>query len=231
MGRKKLIEDDALIQMIDRYLKFDCDNRTDQLKIPAIGEYIRKNGYPDFQDYLLRRNETASEYMRQLKECYKESSVMITSTYKTLDVDEFLEKNSSRKAMKKALSELSMYYKTIAESASLIQKEHKELKRQRTEAQKQASTHKLEFEQMKADYDKILKEKKELMSELKIYKKVVNDYVYPEVANELLKKTGLITKTADIVTPEVIERSLIKADTKVKSQSGTIKELFRRFDE
>ena len=52
--------------------------------------------------------------------------------------------------------------------------------------------------------------------------------MYPEVANELLKKDGLIKQTAEVVVPEKIEESIVGINTDVSAiKNHLIKDLFR----
>ena len=79
-------------------------------------------------------------------------------------------------------------------------------------AQKECLTQ--ELKKLQSDYQKLLH--------------IVEDYVYPEVANELLKKGGLIKQTAEVVVPEKIEESIVGINTDVSAiKNHLIKDLFR----
>ena len=58
---------------------------------------------------------------------------------------------------------------------------------------------------------------------------LVEDYVYPEIANEMLKKDGFLKTTANIVEPAKMEDKLIDIDTDVSAiKNNLIKDLFQR---
>ena len=95
MGRKKAIEEDKLIALINDYYIKVCGGRARRMKLSAIAQYIRENGYPKFQDYTLRRSETARKHIEKLKA--KETKPLITvADYKTLDVANLLKNNPSK---------------------------------------------------------------------------------------------------------------------------------------
>ena len=74
----------------------------------------------------------------------------------------------------------------------------------------------------------------ELEKELKAYKSVVETYVYPEIANELLAKEGAIRQTDEIIKADSLENDIITATTDIKkiskSRSNVIEGLFKLED-
>ena len=62
MGRKLIIESEKLIDFIDRYITEVCNGNPQKIKIPALGDYIRSNGYPHLNDNIIRRNNEARKY-------------------------------------------------------------------------------------------------------------------------------------------------------------------------
>ena len=74
----------------------------------------------------------------------------------------------------------------------------------------------------------------ELEKELKAYKSVVETYVYPEIANELLTKEGAIRQTDEIIKADSLENDIITATTDIKkiskSRSNVIEGLFKLED-
>lgn len=77
-------------------------------------------------------------------------------------------------------------------------------------------------------------EMKILHSDLSAYKSVIETYVYPEIANELLIKEGAIRKTETLLKDEILENNLITSTTNIKKaskmKSNVIKGLFDELD-
>ena len=67
MARKVKIDTETLISLVGQFYDERCDNNPAALKIPAIGEYIRSQGY-DVADYLIRRNQEVRNYIAKLQE-------------------------------------------------------------------------------------------------------------------------------------------------------------------
>ena len=67
MGRKKLIEDDKLKQLLYEYYDY-CDNDFSHFKYSKFGQYIRSNYDPNIKDTLIRRNAVINECLDNLKE-------------------------------------------------------------------------------------------------------------------------------------------------------------------
>lgn len=228
MARKVKVDSDVLIGLIDQFYAEKCDGNAKQLKIPQIGKYVRSKGY-DVADYLIRRNENAKEYIKRLQECTEESHVHTVVVYRDLDMESFLEKNNTKDKLKKALKERENYYRTITHSASYSFKENKRLEQQLIEYKKRIKELKdmLEITERKAT--DIFSDNKNYKSENQKLREIINTYVYPEIANKLLKQQGLLKNSAEIVNTDVIKDEIISADTDITGiKSKIIKGLFER---
>lgn len=122
MARKKYIDDETLITLIDTYY-LESGRSERALQPTQITDYINANGYPKYQVTALRRNEKAKEHIQELLTASKEKGTSLLISYKTLDVQSFLDRNSTRQKMITALTELDTYYKSICDNALSMQKE------------------------------------------------------------------------------------------------------------
>ena len=231
MGRRKIITDEELLTYIERFLNERCEGKVELLKIPAIGEFIRSNGMPEVNDVIIRRNKKARNFIENLKKKQENEDIYVISTYKTLDVDAFIQRNCSISAIKKSLTELNIYYKKISESANKICEKYKDIEKKYKTLKvenKKISEKNVEY----SNQNNLFKnEIKMLKNQNKALKMIINTYVYPEIANELLKQSGILKNTGDIIDPKAIEENIIKTDTKIKSNSNVITQMFRRFEE
>lgn len=231
MGRKKIIGDEDLLRLIDEYYETVCVRDGKRLKLPAICTFIRENGYPEYQDYILRRNKPAVAHIEALRSSGEEMGASFLSAYKTLDVESFLTRNSGRKALTKALTELDRYYEAVSSRAVEVFQKNKKLEGKNSENMaelKKLSSRIADLENQIADQSEKLRDMKQ---ENAAYKKVVDTYIYPEIANELLKKSGFLQNTQGIIKEEVLESEIIHSDTVVKSKSNVIQGLFDSIQE
>ena len=231
MGRRKQITDDELITLIDRYYIEHCEENTRLLKTSLICDYIRANGYPNYKEYIFRRSAVATEHINKIISSKDSDDIAMVSVYKTIDADEFIAHNHSPSAMKKSLVSLDAYYRKISNKATKIFDENKELKGLLCKAEIRIKELETGLKSSQEDLFNAKSSIKALTVENASYKKIIDTYVYPEVANELLKQSGLLKNTGDVIKAEAMDTEIVRADTPVKSESNIIQGLFDRIEE
>lgn len=237
MGRKVIIETDKLINLIDKYIIEECSGTPSKLKIPALADYVRRNGYPKLNDNIIRRNDEARKYINSLKETEEIKFNNIAITYHTLNVDKFLETNSSKNSLKTALIERDNYYRNIAMATTfykdLSSKHEKKIAELETiikELQLKLDTTYLQQLNTLDKVDTIKKSSKELEIENKLLHDIIDTYVYPEIANELLKKSGLLKNTGNFIDVKKLEKEIVSPSTKIQAKNKVIQGLFNSLD-
>ena len=237
MGRKLIIETDKLINLIDKYIIEECGGTPSKLKIPALADYVRRNGYPNLNDNIIRRNDEARKYINSLKETEEIKFNNIAITYHTLNVDKFLETNSSKNSLKTALVERDNYYRNIAMATTfykdLSSKHEKKIAELETiikELQLKLDTTYLQQLNTLDKVDTIKKSSKELEIENKLLHDIIDTYVYPEIANELLKKSGLLKNTGNFIDVKKLEKEIVSPSTKIQAKNKVIQGLFNSLD-
>lgn len=221
MARKVKINSNTLISLIDQYYAEKCDYDVGQLKIPKIGEYVRSKGY-DVADYLIRRNEEVKSYIKKLKESIEEIYMHTVVVYRDIDMDAFLMKNNTKEKLKKVLKDRENYYREVTNSASYSFKENKSLKQQVKELKKQIIELEQELKTAVSKSADISSDNRKYKVDNRKLREIIDTYVYPEIANKLLEKQGLLKNSARIVNPEVIENELVTAETDVTEIKSTI---------
>lgn len=226
MGRKAKIDDYTLLNLLDRFFIEICCNDISMLKIPAFAEFVRKNGYEDVQDYIIRRNVPVRTHINELKnsadEVYKKQAVV----FRNLDVESFLSKNTSPAALKKALVKRDSYYRQISESARYCIGKYNDLDTQISSLTNEINVLKQANDSLtdqNISLNERLQEQQEEIKKLRIF---IDTYINPEIANELLLQTGLLKTTSGIVSSEAVENHLIKADTEIPLKNNIIRNLF-----
>lgn len=226
MARKVKVESDTLISLIEQYYAEKCDGDATQLKIPQIGSFARSKGY-DIADYLIRRNEEARAYIQKLQETSEEIHIHTVAVYRDINMDDFLAKNNTKEKLKNALKERENYYRELSNSAAFSFKENKCLVLQE-------KTLKKHIEELEKELEAVQDKSSDLSTDSRIYKAenrklrdIIHTYVYPEIANELLKQQGLLKDTANIVNPVVVDSEIVTADADItKINNKIIKGLF-----
>jgi len=226
MGRKRLISDKELLQQLDAFLINSCDGDVTLYKATAFAEYLQEHDYPAVKNYLLRRNQALAAQLNRLKQMADSNDQYMLATFKTIDAEQFIDRNYSTCAMKRALSDLNQYYETVCESAVRLNEKSKQIQ--------------IENQTLKSDLRELTIENSELeniVSELKgqlireeqrntALIETVETYVYPEIANELLKELKLLKGGSSVIRKDSLAKNIITAETNVKSQSNVIKGMF-----
>ena len=211
MARKKLIEDEVLITILEDYLIQECQGNYKFFKLPRFGDYLRNNGYPEVADTTLRRNIVFREYLETLKHKYEDEGMLAVLTYKTLDVDNFLRIHSSLPALKQGLVKLNDHHKRIAEVAIEFKKEVEVLKKEKSILQDQLEIMKQELSDNK---EKLMADKR-LEKENQKLRNLIKSSVYPEIANELLKADGLLKSDSDVIQVSYLQNEILTADSEI----------------
>ena len=226
MARKVKIDTETLISLVGQFYAERCDNNPAALKIPAIGEYIRSQGY-DVADYLIRRNQEVRNYIAKLQENTEEIYINSVSVYRDMDIKAFVEKHNTPTKLMKAIKERENYYREVTNSAAYCFRENKKLQHKLQDMENRIKELELSLSKTENKSSELICIYKELKAENEQLRDMVNTYVYPEIANELLKKQGLLKTTAEIVDVEKVEELIIDSETDVsKIKTNIIKGLF-----
>lgn len=226
MSKKKTIESEELIRLLDEYR---LDNPGMKLTIPKFGTYIRNKGV-EVPDYTIRRDQKFREYLDAVNHDSEEDIYNDLVTYKTIDVDTFLTKNNTKTKLKEAISIRDRYYANIAARAAEAIKIRTNAEERIKELESRVSEleSKLVDVQAKADNADIRK-KNAAIARLKA---ILDSYVYPDAANAILKEDGILEVINSVVPDEIMKNKTIHADTEVKaSKYNSVNKLLGGFDD
>ena len=209
MARKKSISDDELIHLFEQYLISQCSCDLSLVKSPRFGDYVRNHGYQNVAATTLRRNKRFRDFLKESEIKYQDENYEAVITYKTIDPDNFMAKNRAPGAMKRALVEISQYYKKIANIAASYKQEADKLRSLNSELQ---STNE--------DLKQKLQRENELSDENQKLLQIIKTSVYPEIANELLKAEGLLKYSQKVISEDFLADNIITADSEIDFHSG-----------
>ena len=154
------------------------------------------------------------QYVETVKVSREEVLYQELAAFQTLDVDAFLNKNGTRAKLKEALMQRDRYYAAMAENAAkLIQdKKHMEEQMKKSEERAAALEAAMEKMQVKANNAK-LKERDETIRKLR---KILESYIYPDAANALLAKEGILEVASTVIPEEIMQEKTVTADAEVQ---------------
>ncbi|HEM4177518.1 TPA: hypothetical protein U1W74_001950 [Streptococcus suis] len=202
MARKRLISSEDLLDLLEQYLISHCSRDPNLVKISKFGDFVRKNGFPEVTDTTIRRNKQFRNKLEEYQSDYEDESYQTVISYKTLDVENFILRNRNPIALRAALTELSQYYKKIADLAISY-------KQQADSLREEYNALKTECEELKTT----LSEDNVLQEENQKLRGIINTSVYPEIANQLLRADGLLKSDDSIISQEYLKYSTITSET------------------
>ena len=237
MGKPKTIDDSRLLELINQYYKEVCGGNVYMLKLPRIARYVASHGYPTYQVTTLRRNPAAREYIKSLLMTKYSTSVQDIIVYKPIDIEDFLNTNRTRSAQYSALSTLDNYYHTIADTSNALNQRCKNLEkkcRKLGNELDEANTSIKTYAEERRNHRAV---KRELVSENAVLTNIVKNYVYPNIANELLKRDGDLVVEDTGINTEYLDKELVRPTTNINkspefsSGSNVIRGLFESLEE
>lgn len=205
MGRPHKNNTEELLVLLDDYFANEAAGNPDKLKFSMIAEYAAKKGI-SVQAYNLRRDDAVRKRVEELKSISMQADCSIGKVaYKSLDIDGLLQKNCSLPAIRKALMELDEYWKDIYEKMTVVQLENGNLYALRLQEKKKSESYQQEIARLQETISEERKKGKVLSDENKYLKSLVNKYLYPELANELLRQMNLPVKERKVITDQAVQ--------------------------
>ena len=221
MARKKLISDSELLGLIQTYFDLECGGNPGCLGLPQIADYIKRNGYPQYAVETLRRNKPARDLIDKLRTT-GENKMVEHLTFVTLVPEEFLLTHPTMESKIEALTRLNGYYEKGFTAATIIFEENKKLRKENESLKSQCSSMNEANEKLSEKLSAAKNIIKALTEDKNAYKSYIDTYVYPEIANTLLQKAGVVspaTASKTVEQSKVIENTITGA-TVVNQSTG-----------
>ena len=205
MARPRKIPNEVLIEIVDSYYLTRCEGNEKLMKCSLIAAYAAELGY-SVEGYDIARNLEVREHIERMK-CFAETSKDVYGTkyqplpsYKTLDVEDFLYFNRGEVRLASALRELDAYWKRMFEFSLQAEKQNRSL-------MKEKATQEIELGNLNDELSKTVLENAELTAknnklviENRYLRKMLRTYLYPAVADEILRSENEPPQTDTEIT-------------------------------
>lgn len=226
MARQKTLQDDELIRLLDEYR---LDNPGVKIKLPKFGKYVRSKGYP-VQDYTIRRSVGLREYLTKINRGTEEEICSDLITYQTLDADALLDSHRTRDSLREVILVRDRYYARIAANAADAIGARKTAEKRAAELALRVAELEAQLASVQAQADRAdIRQKNEVIARLK---RLLDSYIYPDAANAILEREGILEVVSSVVPAEQMQKHTITADTEIKfSEYDSVNELLGGFDD
>jgi len=235
MARPKKITEN-IIPIIDEYWLERCDRNPQKLKYAMIASYLEENGL-SIKEYDLRRNKEVANYIRELKGSNQIAQSLDNDTvvFQSLDINDFLKRNNDIYSLRSALAERDAYYSDICDYAVDNIKKAQFVTKELKKSREVNSKNEKKIEQLHNTQNELLEENQKLKEKLETMLNVLKVHVYPEIANELLRRNRLLDGGDQIISPEGFKKVIqdqdsillaIKKKEKNKTNFSVLNDLF-----
>ena len=212
MGRRKKNGSSVLVGLVDDFYEHQAGGDPGKLKYSALEKYARSRGVQaSWHDF--RRDGEVLRRIRELRERREpEASPQIVPAYKSLDIEGMLRNARTAEELKRKLFELDCYWKKAYDDAVGFMEENRKLSAQKSRCEAELRRLELEKEEQAALTVSMETRIRKLEKENAYLRRTLRECLYPAVADELLRESGLSSGKSGVVRPDAFPR-LIEGDT------------------
>jgi len=197
MARPRKLSAEEMLRIVDAY--FEGCGDPERLKYSLIEEYAVSIGV-EIKAYDFRREPSVRRRMEELRSAPERNSPF-TASYKSMDVDALLNRNHTREGLKNSLLEIDGAWRLVYERAAEVSKKNKELMVELLSKSQAIKTLSDEKGALESRVQTLERGSNALLLENRYLKKSLREYLYPAIANEILKNEGSIKQADTEVTP------------------------------
>jgi len=210
MARPRKLGTDEMISIVDSF--FESNGNTGRLKCSFLEEYAVSLGF-EVKAYDFRRNAAVRQRMEELRGAVS-TTVPGVIAYKSMDVDAMLNRNYTREMMKNSLLELDETWRRVYERATELSGENAALLSALALKNQTVEELTTERDSLGTRIKSVERDSGTLTIENRYLRKALKEYLYPAIANEILKLENVLEQVDTEVTPEAMSAL---ADTDIPS--------------
>ena len=203
MARPKKLGTDEMLDIVNKYYE-GCGDPA-RLKCSALEEYAIAQGF-NVKAYDFRRDAAVRHRMEELRGLAQFEPDSAAIAYKTLDVDSLLKRCRTRAMLRNSLLELDEQWRRVYERAADISRVNETMKSKLEEEGKERKKTAADVNDLSERAAQADKANNALLLENRYLKKMLRTYLYPAVANEILKQENIIEQTGAEVTRPTVEK-------------------------
>lgn len=219
MARPKKTDSDKLVAIVDSFFTSEAAGNPAKLKCSLLEEYASRLG-ERAKAYDFRRDEKVRRRIEELKALVRNENgmgIQLGNPYKSLDVSKIMKTRQDPNALRTALGELDSYWRCIYESTLQIRKDSVAVASERKQLENDCESIRKEYRIIQKERDDYRSEVRRLTVENRYLRKMLRTYLYPALANEILRDDNQLKNSETEVTPQAKEKLI---DGKFPSATG-----------
>ena len=203
MARPRKLSDADMLRIVDSF--YESNGNPSMLKCSFLEEYAISIGV-DVKAYDFRRNKAVRTRMDELKDLSPLSSDTGAISYRNLDVDAFLNRNYTTIMLRNSLLELDGTWRQVYEKAIVLSQKNELLLTENFSKNNEIKKLVLEKEAAETEIKELGTSSNKLLLENRYLKKMLKQYLYPAIANEILLKENVLKQADTEVTPAAMNK-------------------------
>ena len=207
MARPKKVSTADMLRILESYLKKHGD--AGKLKCSNLEKYAATLGF-DVKAYDFRRDEAVRRRIDEL--CNDTANDRISAlVYKNLDADALITNHPTRAALKAALLELDSNWRRVYERSVAVAAENTALLSENNSKKRAIAELSKESAAAQGEIKTLKQLTAQQHSEIRYLRSVLEKYLYPALADELLRREGILAHT-DTQVSDAAMAAMTEAD-------------------
>ncbi|MBR2562247.1 MAG: hypothetical protein IKH57_17405 [Clostridia bacterium] len=210
MARPKKTSSEDLLAIVDSFFTTEASGNPAKLKCSLLEEYAARIG-KEAKAYDFRRDEKVRLRIDELKALVQNENgmgIQLGNPYKSLDVDRIMKARQDPDALRTALGELDSYWKYVYESTLQLRQEAESKATEMKKLEEKCDSFEQENIALRKNNAAVRSEARGLMTENRYLRKMLRTYLYPALANEILKEENQLKNPDTEVTPQAKEKMI-----------------------
>jgi len=203
MARPKKLNDADMIKIVDSF--YESNGDSSMLKCSLLEEYSISVGI-DIKAYDFRRNKAVRARLDELKKLSPRFSDTVAISYKSLDVEAFLNRNNTTTMLRNSLLELDETWRRIYEKTLVLSQKNESLLKEVFSKSNENKNLVIEKKVAEIKKKEIGTSLNKLLLENRYLKKMLKQYLYPAIANEILRKDNVLEQVDTEVTLAAMDK-------------------------
>jgi len=208
IARPRKTSADVMIQIVDSF--FESHGDPSKMKCSCLEEHACSLGF-DIKAYDFRRSEAVRQRIEELRRSVWVSGGNEAVAYKSMDVDALINRNYTREMLKNSLLELDETWRGMYEKAAALSSKNASLLSTLAAKDKKIEAIGAERDSLAARLYPLEHSERVLSVENRYLRKALREYLYPAIANEILKEENILEQADTDVAPTAIA-ALVDSD-------------------
>lgn len=202
MARPKKIDTEKMICIVNSF--FESNGDPAMLKYTLLENYAASLG-AEIKEYDFRRDKSVRLRIDELQQSFMLEGMGIVA-FKNIDIDAMLNRNRTREKLQSSLQELNDFWRQVYEKANVLSQTNKSLLTDNFKLKGKIKTLATEIEESGEKVQESKTQNNRLIIENRFLKRMLKQYLYPALANEILKNDNILSETDTEVTKLAMDK-------------------------